>query len=103
MAAGAAAGAGVAGVAIAGAKMAQRAVNSLTGHMEQMAGHAGMQGANPYAQPAGTPRYSPASAGSRSARPPQDLGQQASPPEEPGQLPAPPPHDPGPRHRLRRT
>jgi hypothetical protein len=31
------------------------AVNSLTGHMEQMAGHAGMQGANPYAQPAGTP------------------------------------------------
>lgn len=57
---GAAAGAAVAatgpiGLAIAGATMAQRAVNSLTGRMEQMAGHAGIQGANPYAMPAGQP------------------------------------------------
>jgi hypothetical protein len=36
--------------------MAQRAVNSLTGRMEQMAGHAGIPTANPYAQPAGTPQ-----------------------------------------------
>ena len=56
---GAAAGAGdpVATVAF-GLGMAQRAVNSVTGRMEQMAGHAGLQGANPYAQPAGHPRHS---------------------------------------------
>src|SRR5216683_891328 len=54
--AGAAAAAGPAGAVAAGLVMAQRAVNSLAGRMEQMAGHAGLQGANPYAQPAGTPR-----------------------------------------------
>lgn len=54
---GAAAAAGPIGLAIAGVTMAQRAVNSLTGRMEQMAGHAGIQGANPYAQPAGQPQH----------------------------------------------
>ena len=47
---------GAAGLAVVGAQMAQRGINILTGRMEQMAGHAGMPGANPYAQPAGTPR-----------------------------------------------
>lgn len=57
-AAGAAAAAtGPIGLAIAGVTMAQKAVNSLTGRMEQMAGHAGIQGANPYAMPAGQPLH----------------------------------------------
>jgi hypothetical protein len=47
---------GPAGLAAAAASVAQRTANTLTGRMEQMAGHAGMPGANPYAQPAGTPR-----------------------------------------------
>jgi hypothetical protein len=51
------AAAGPAGIAVTGARVAQKAINSLTGHMEQMAGHAGMPNSNPYAQPAGTPRY----------------------------------------------
>ncbi|WP_370066452.1 hypothetical protein [Streptacidiphilus sp. MAP5-3] len=52
---GAAAAAGPIGIAAAaGVKLAQQAVNSLAGGMEKMAGHAGVQGANPYAaQPAG--------------------------------------------------
>ncbi|PYC82577.1 hypothetical protein C7C46_09440 [Streptomyces tateyamensis] len=52
---GAAAAAGPIGMAAAaGVKLAQQAVNSLAGGMEKMAGHAGAQGANPYAaQPAG--------------------------------------------------
>ncbi|RKR88377.1 hypothetical protein BDK92_2694 [Micromonospora pisi] len=66
----AAAGAGAAGaagalgavalpiaVAAAGIDMAQRAVNSLAGRMEQTAGHAGIHGANPHARPAGYPQY----------------------------------------------
>ena len=48
---------GPAGLAVAATSAAQRAANTLTGRMEQMAGHAGMPGANPYAQPAGSPRY----------------------------------------------
>ncbi|MFF2611738.1 hypothetical protein [Kitasatospora sp. NPDC058046] len=41
-------------IAVAGVKAAQQAVNSLASGMEKMAGHAGVQGANPYAaQPAG--------------------------------------------------
>ncbi|MEV7601681.1 conjugal transfer protein TrbL family protein [Kitasatospora sp. NPDC089797] len=41
-------------IAAAGVRAAQMAVNSLAGGMEKMAGHGGMQGANPYAaQPAG--------------------------------------------------
>ncbi|MEV7925433.1 conjugal transfer protein TrbL family protein [Kitasatospora sp. NPDC088779] len=53
--AGAAAAAGPVGViAAAGVRLAQQAANSLAGGMEKMAGHAGVQGANPYAaQPAG--------------------------------------------------
>lgn len=46
-----------AAVAAVAATTAQRAANALTGRMEQMAGHAGIPGANPYAQPAGPPRY----------------------------------------------
>lgn len=49
----AAAATGAGGIALAAMSMAQKGVNSLTGRMEQMAGHAGMAGANPYAQPAG--------------------------------------------------
>jgi hypothetical protein len=53
--AGAGAAAGPMGMAAAaGVRFAQQAVNSLAGGMEKMAGHAGVQGANPYAaQPAG--------------------------------------------------
>ena len=57
-AAGRAVGAGPAGFAVAATTAAQRAANALTGRMEQMAGHAGLPGANPYAQPAGTPHPS---------------------------------------------
>jgi len=66
---------GLAAAAIGGAKIGQRAINSLTGRMEQMAGHAGIQGANPYAQPAGTPRYTPAG-----HRPPAPSGTGQEPP-----------------------
>ncbi|MEV4211184.1 hypothetical protein [Micromonospora sp. NPDC049662] len=45
-------------VAAAGVDLAQRAVNSLAGRMEQTAGHAGVHGANPHARPAGYSRYS---------------------------------------------
>jgi hypothetical protein len=91
--AGGVAAAGPAGIALAGARVAQRAVNSLTGHMEQMAGHAGMPGANPYAQPAGTPRYAaparnryPSAPGSHPAR---DRGAEPPPPgpEPDGEIP----------------
>ncbi|MFG1650600.1 hypothetical protein ACGFIE_11765 [Micromonospora sp. NPDC049275] len=44
-------------VAAAGVDLAQRAVNSLAGRMEQTAGHAGVHGANPHARPAGYSRY----------------------------------------------
>jgi len=75
-----AAAAGPAGIALAGARFAQKAVNSLTGHMEQMAGHAGMPNANPYAQPAGTPR----SQGTGRYRYPQPpAGQDLQPPASP--------------------
>ena len=53
----AAAGAGPLAAVAAGLGMAQRAVNSVTGRMEQIAGHAGISGANPYAQPAGHVRH----------------------------------------------
>lgn len=62
---GAAAGAGAAGAvagpvgiaAAAGIDVAQRAVNSLTGRMEQMASHADLDGANPHTKPAGYSQY----------------------------------------------
>jgi hypothetical protein len=44
-------------IAAAGVDMAQRAVNSLAGRMEQTAGHAGIHGANPHARPAGYAQY----------------------------------------------
>jgi hypothetical protein len=92
--AGAAAG-GIAGVAIAGVQAAQKAINSLTGHMEQTAGHAGMAGANPYAQPAGTPRYRSGyqpSAGTRGRQtPPADQPDSSDELIPPGPPPPPPP------------
>jgi hypothetical protein len=91
--AGGMAAAGPAGIALAGARVAQRAINSLTGHMEQMAGHAGMPGANPYAQPAGTPRYAasprnryPSAPGSQTAVSPGPVPA-ASGPEPAGEMP----------------
>jgi hypothetical protein len=47
------AAAGPVGVALAGAKAAQGAINAVSGRMEQMAGHAGLSNANPYHQAAG--------------------------------------------------
>ncbi|GAA2522506.1 hypothetical protein [Pilimelia columellifera] len=41
----------------AGLDAAQRGTNALVGKSEQMAGHAGMDGANPHANPAGYPRH----------------------------------------------
>lgn len=89
--AGTAAAAGPAGAVIAGAQMAQRTVNALTGRMEQMAGHAGMANANPYAQPAGAPRY-PASARYRypgsAGRPARGFPPAAPGPEPSGEMTA---------------
>ena len=48
------AAAGPVGVALAGAKAAQGAINAVSGRMEQMAGHAGLSNANPYHQAAGS-------------------------------------------------
>jgi hypothetical protein len=91
-AAGSSAGAGAAGagglaaagaiagplvVAAAGVDLAQRAVNSLTGRMEQMAGHAGIDGANPYARPAGHPQYRGGWFGSGSRTPASTSGADA--------------------------
>lgn len=47
------AAAGPIGVAVAGAKAAQGAINAVSGRMEQMAGHAGLSNANPHHQAAG--------------------------------------------------
>ncbi len=80
-ASGAAAVAGPVGmVATAGVRMAQQAVNSLAGGFEKMAGHAGMQGANPHAAPAGhVPRYGvqPPSTGGSGWQQPAAQGAQA--------------------------
>jgi hypothetical protein len=89
-AAGGIAATGPAGLAAAAAYTAQRAANTLTGRMEQMAGYGGMPGANPYAQPAGTPRP----AGHR-ARPVPAVGPPGMPlppagPADPAAPPAPP-------------
>jgi hypothetical protein len=68
-----------AGPAAMALQVTQKAVNSLTGRMEAMAGHAGVQGANPHAQPAGHPpimqenmagRSAPNSGGPASGSPP---------------------------------
>jgi hypothetical protein len=87
--AGGALASGPAGLAAA-ASAAQRAANTLTGRMEQMAGHAGMPGANPYAQPAGTPR--PAGYQARRAIPVNGQPGVPTPPAGPtGTTPPPPP------------
>ncbi|WP_412749631.1 hypothetical protein [Krasilnikovia sp. M28-CT-15] len=94
-AAGAAAGAAGAGIPLVvakGVEMAQRAANSLVGRMEQTAGHAGLPGASPYAQPAGYPRPVPpmnssTTGGSNSDSPPSGdsgSGNSAPPPGEVG-------------------
>lgn len=51
------AGRGMGGGALAALDLAQRAANSLTGRMEQTAGHAGLQGHNPNPYVAGYPQY----------------------------------------------
>lgn len=85
MAAAGGAAAGPAGMAVAGLSAAQRAVNALTGRMEQIAGHAGLH-SQPYAHPAGYsqqgsgygatpgPSHQPAHAASaqQSTGPPED-------------------------------
>jgi hypothetical protein len=86
------AAAGPAGLAVAATAAAQRAANTLTGRMEQMAGHAGIPGANPYAQPAGTPR--PAGYQPRRAIPVP--GQTGMPTAPGGPTGPPPPVPPGP-------
>ena len=73
------AGSGPAGLAVAAASAAQRAANALAGQMEQTAGHAGLPGANPYTQPAGTPRRT----GHR-ARPAMPVPEQPGMPAGPG-------------------
>jgi hypothetical protein len=94
-----AAGAGGAGLIAAGISMAQRAANSLSGRMEQMAGHAGIQGANPYAQPAGYAQRPRRPGGHLPPMAETDTpaaitdGQQSSPPAEPA-APAPEPAAP---------
>jgi hypothetical protein len=57
----AAAGAAAAPLIIVAAALdaAQRAANALTGRMEQTAGFAGLDGANPHPYPAGYPRHAP--------------------------------------------
>jgi hypothetical protein len=87
--------AGPAGLAVAATAAAQRAANALTGRMEQMAGHAGIPGANPYAQPAGTPR--PAGYQPRRAIPvPGQPGMPTAPGGPTGAPPPPAPPAPGP-------
>lgn len=53
----ASAAAGVAALATVGVDLAQRAANSLTGRMEQTAGHAGLGGHNPHPHTAGYASY----------------------------------------------
>jgi hypothetical protein len=74
-------GAVVAGVGFALQK-AQQAANALAGQMERTAGHAGMPGANPYAQPAGYRRSVPPAGGYRQppGQPAEDAAPQADAP-----------------------
>jgi hypothetical protein len=86
-------------IAAAGLDIAQRAANSLTGRMEQMAAHAGIEGANHYARPAGYPQYaggwtsslstqaaSQPAAGSEVGRGESPVAT-ATPPPQPGAIP----------------
>jgi hypothetical protein len=63
-----------------GLEMAQRAANSLVGRSEQMAGHAGLNGAAPHATPAGQPRQAWPTPPSANA--PEPATPRASPPVE---------------------
>ncbi|MFD0563963.1 hypothetical protein ACFQ2M_19565 [Kitasatospora saccharophila] len=93
---GAGAAAGPIGMAAAaGVRLAQQAVNSLAGGMEKMAGHAGAQGANPYAaQPAGyvnrhAGRRCPPAATCRTSRSRTGQGRsRSSSPNPPSRLPS---------------
>ncbi|WP_433117850.1 type IV secretion system protein [Micromonospora sp. CA-246542] len=81
-------------VAAAGVDLAQRAVNSLAGRMEQTAGHAGVHGANPHARPAGYSRYAGSWTGAltgtagRSAAPTGTTGSTTAPAEAKPRIPA---------------
>jgi len=87
------AAAGPVGIAVAGAKAAQGAVNAVSGRMEQMAGHAGLSGASPYHQAAGSiPQQGQRQAqpGNNGARPNnQTITEQQSPPDPPNNPPGP--------------
>lgn len=53
----AAAAAGPAGIAVAALQTLHKSINAVASRMEQQAGHAGMEGANPTAYPGGYPTY----------------------------------------------
>lgn len=53
----ASAAAGPAGVAVAALQALHKTINAVASRMEQQAGHAGMEGSNPTAYPAGYPSY----------------------------------------------
>jgi hypothetical protein len=55
--AGSGASAGPAGVAVAALQALHKTINAVGSRMEQQAGHAGLEGANPSAYPAGYPMY----------------------------------------------
>jgi len=51
------AAAGPAGVAVAALQALHKTINAVASRMEQQAGHAGLEGANPTAYPGGYPSY----------------------------------------------
>ena len=84
--------AGPIGAAIAGGLIvAQKTANALPRGMEQMAGHAGIQGANPYTMPAGQPPASGGRMGSGGVVPIPDVGGEPRPSRAAPVVPAPPP------------
>ncbi|HLL66746.1 MAG TPA: hypothetical protein VK453_13560 [Micromonosporaceae bacterium] len=91
---GATAATGGAAAAVFGAKFAldaaQKGANSLVGKSEQMAGHAGLEGANPHANPAGYPRHMTPTWPQHSAEPPQSQHDEPDVSDD-GPPPAPPP------------
>lgn len=88
--------AGPIGVAVAGAKAAQGAINAVSGRMEQMAGHAGLSNANPYHQAAGAiPQQigrQGQQAGNGTQRTNQTIAEQQNPPNPPDPPSNPPGH-----------
>ncbi len=88
------AAAGPIGMAVAGAKAAQGAVNAVSGRMEQMAGHAGLSNANPYHQAAGSipqqgQRQGQRQGGAGAQRTNQTIAEQQNPPTPPNDPPSP--------------